>query len=87
MTQNVYAIHDANDGQLYMFAALETVLAKDAVLAFMEENSSALFGGEFSNSMETKELAMRQVSETDSIESLTVVLSEWDFSFKMIQVK
>ena len=82
MAQNVYAIFDRNDGRLFQFAALETVLAKDAVLAFMEENASALFGTDIA----TKELAMRQVSETDSIESLTSVLKDWEMEFNIIQI-
>lgn len=83
MTQNVYAIFDRNEGELYQFAALETVLAKDAVLAFMEEKSEALFGSD----METKEMAMRQVSETDSVESLISVLQDWELDFNVIQIK
>ena len=82
MVQNVYAVYDLNDSKLYQFAALETVLAKDAVLAFMEENASALFG----TGIATKELAMRQVSETDSIESLTSVLKDWELDFNLIQI-
>lgn len=82
MAHNVYAVFDRNDGRLYQFAALETVLAKDAVLAFMEENASALFGTDIA----TKELAMSQVSETDSIESLTSVLIDWEMEFNLIQV-
>lgn len=82
MAHNVYAVFDRNDGRLYQFAALETVLAKDAVLAFMEENASALFGTDIA----TKELAMRQVSETDSIESLTSVLIDWEMDFNLIQI-
>ena len=82
MALNVYAVFDRNDGRLYQFAALETVLAKDAVLAFMEENASALFGTDIA----TKELAMRQVSETDSIESLTSVLIDWEMDFNLIQI-
>ena len=82
MVQNVYAVYDLNDTKLYQFAALETVLAKDAVLAFMEENASALFGTDIA----TKELAMRQVSETDSIESLTSVLIDWEMDFNLIQI-
>lgn len=82
MAHNVYAVFDRNDGRLYQFAALETVLAKDAVLAFMEENTSALFGTDIA----TKELAMRQVSETGSIESLTSVLIDWEMDFNLIQI-
>ena len=82
MAHNVYAVFDRNDGRLYQFAALETVLAKDAVLAFMEENASALFGTDIA----TKELAMRQVSETYSIESLTSVLIDWEMDFNLIQI-
>lgn len=82
MAHNVYAVFDRNDGRLYQFAALETVLAKDAVLAFMEENASALFGTDIA----TKELAMRQVSETDSIESLTSILIDWEMDFNLIQI-
>ena len=82
MVQNVYAVYDLNDSKLYQFAALETVLAKDAVLAFLEENASALFGTDIA----TKELAMRQVSETDSIESLTSVLKDWELDFNLIQI-
>ena len=82
MAHNVYAVFDRNDGRLYQFAALETVLAKDAVLAFLEENASALFGTDIA----TKELAMRQVSETDSIESLTSVLKDWEMEFNIIQI-
>lgn len=82
MAHNVYAVFDRNDGRLYQFAALETVLAKDAVLAFLEENASALFGTDIA----TKELAMRQVSETDSIESLTSVLKDWELDFNLIQI-
>jgi hypothetical protein len=82
MAHNVYAVFDRNDGKVYQFAALETVLAKDAVLAFMEENASALFGTD----TDTKELAMRQVSETDSIESLTSVLIDWEMDFNLIQI-
>lgn len=84
MVHNVFAVYDNNDGKLYQFAAPETVLAKDAVLAFMEENSSALFGCGVASS---KESCMTQVSKTDSIESLTAALSAWEFAFNIIQIK
>lgn len=84
MAHNVFAIYDNNDGKLYQFAALETTLAKDAVLAFMEENSSALFGG--GSSQNTKESCMTQISKTDSIESLIEALNAWDFNFNLIQI-
>ena len=86
MAQNVYAIFDRNDGRLFQFAALETVLAKDAVLAFMEENASALFGSGVAQ-VEAKEMAMRQVSDSDSIETLTSVLQDWEMDFNMIQIQ
>lgn len=85
MAQNVYAIFDRNDGRLFQFAALETVLAKDAVLAFMEENALSLFGSGASQ-VEAKEMAMRQVSDSDSIETLTSVLQDWGMDFNMIQI-
>lgn len=86
MAQNVYAVFDRNDGRLFQFAALETVLAKDAVLAFMEENASALFGSGAAQ-VEAKEMAMRQVSETESIETLVSVLQDWELDFNMIQIQ
>lgn len=86
MAQNVYAIFDRNDGRLFQFAALETVLAKDAVLAFMEENASALFGSGVAQ-VEVKEMAMRQVSDSDSIETLVSVLQDWEMDFNMIQIQ
>lgn len=86
MAQNVYAIFDRNDGRLFQFAALETVLAKDAVLAFMEENASALFGSGVAQ-VEAKEMAMRQVSACDSIGTLVSVLQDWEMDFNMIQIK
>lgn len=86
MAQNVYAIFDRNDGRLFQFAALETVLAKDAVLAFMEENASALFGSGVAQ-VEAKEMAMRQVSDSDSIETLMSVLQDWELDFNMIQIQ
>ena len=86
MAHNVYAVLDRNDGHLYQFAALETVLAKDAVLAFMEENASALFGSGVAQ-VEAKEMAMRQVSDSDSIETLMSVLQDWELDFNMIQIQ
>ena len=86
MAQNVYAIFDRNDGRLFQFAALETVLAKDAVLAFMEENASALFGSGVAQ-VEAKEMAMRQVSASDSIGTLVSVLQDWEMDFNMIQIQ
>ena len=86
MVQNVYAVYDLNDSKLYQFAALETVLAKDAVLAFMEENASALFGSGVAQ-VEAKEMAMRQVSDSDSIETLVSVLQDWEMDFNMIQIQ
>lgn len=86
MAQNVYAIFDRNDGRLFQFAALETVLAKDAVLAFLEENASALFGSDVAQ-VEAKEMAMRQVSDSDSIETLMSVLQDWELDFNMIQIQ
>lgn len=86
MAQNVYAIFDRNDGRLFQFAALETVLAKDAVLAFMEENASALFGSGVAQ-VEAKEMAMRQVSDSDSIGTLVSVLQDWSMDFYMIQIQ
>ena len=86
MAQNVYAIFDRNDGRLFQFAALETVLAKDAVLAFMEENASALFGSGVAQ-VEAKEMAMRQVSDSDSIGTLVSVLQDWEMDFNMIQIQ
>lgn len=85
MAHNVYAVFDGNEGRLYQFAALETMLAKDAVLVFMEENASALFGSGAAQ-VEAKEMAMRQVSDTDSIESLTSVLKDWEMEFNIIQI-
>lgn len=85
MVQNVYAVYDRNDSKLYQFAALGTVLAKDAVLAFMEENASALFGSGAAQ-VEAKEMAMRQVSDSDSIETLTSVLEDWELDFNLIQI-
>lgn len=85
MVQNVYAVYDRNDSKLYQFAALGTVLAKDAVLAFMEENASALFGSG-ATQVEAKEMAMRQVSDSDSIETLTSVLEDWELDFNLIQI-
>ena len=86
MVQNVYAVYDLNDSKLYQFAALETVLAKDAVLAFMEENASALFGSGVAQ-VEAKEMAMRQVSDSDSIGTLVSVLQDWEMDFNMIQIQ
>lgn len=86
MAYNVYAVFDRNDGCLFQFAALETVLAKDAVLAFMEENASALFGSGVAQ-VEAKEMAMRQVSDSDSIETLVSVLQDWEMDFNMIQIQ
>ena len=86
MVQNVYAVYDLNDSKLYQFAALETVLAKDAVLAIMEENASALFGSGVAQ-VEAKEMAMRQVSDSDSIETLVSVLQDWEMDFNMIQIQ
>lgn len=82
MKQNVYAVYDNNDGHLYQFAALETTLAKDAVLAFMEENASALFG----SVVGSKEIVMTGVSQTNSIEELSAYLTAEDFVFSMIQI-
>lgn len=83
MTQNVYAVYDGNDGSLYQFAALETVLAKDAVLAFMEENAQALFGCVEGS----KEIVMTAISKTESLEDLTAALLAEDFVFNLIQIK
>lgn len=85
MKQNVYAIHDVSAFALYQFAALETVLAKDAVLAFIEEQHEALFGvGAYG--IEDKETLQVAVSKTNSVEELTAVLNEWDFAFNVIQI-
>ena len=85
MAHNVYAVYDRNDSKLYQFAALETVPVKDAVLVFMEENASALFGSGAAQ-VEAKEMAMSQVSDSDSIKTLTSVLEDWEMDFNLIQI-
>lgn len=85
MKQNVYAVYDVAETKLYQFAALETVLAKDAVLAFAQENGATLFGLEFESSDVFRDF-MTAISATSSIEELTVVLNDWDFFFNIIQI-
>lgn len=79
---NVYAVFDCEDSKLYQFGAPETVLAKDAVLAFIEENGPALFGCEAD-----KELLQSEVSKTGSIEELSNLLHAYDFVLSVIQIK
>lgn len=78
---NVYAIHDAQEGKLYQFASVETILAKDAVNAFIEEQAKDLgFTDEMSKTAQTN------ISATSSIEELTAALFVYDLQLSMIQV-
>lgn len=82
MAQNVYALFDRQEMKQNMFSAPETVLAKDAVMAFFEKNMTSLFGGE----SEYFKTMQSLISQSDSIESLSAVLVGHDFDFAMLQV-
>ena len=85
MAHNVYAVYDLEEMKLFQFATLDDVLAKDAVLAFIEENALALFG---SGGLEVKQDCQTDISATDSVESLIEVLfSRWAMVLNLIQVK
>ena len=78
---NVYAIFDGFEDKLYQFASPETVLAKDAVNAFIEEQAKVLtLTDEMSKTVQTN------ISATSSIEELTAALFVYDLQFSMIQV-
>lgn len=81
----VYAVHDSNDGRLYQFASPDTTLAKDAVLAFVEENRSTLFGLD-SHSQSLCDNFMAQISSTSSVEELISVVNSLDMAINLIKI-
>lgn len=83
--QNVYAIYDLQENDLQQFAAPETVLAKDAVLAYVQERAHALFGTEGADGEEFKSF-MTYVSQTGSVEELQNILSTYEFKLSILQI-
>lgn len=82
--QNVYAVLDATEMKLYQFATPETVLAKDAVNAFIQELAVALFGSAYAEE-DSKDL-MSDISKTNSIEELQAVMLQNDMHLNLLQV-
>lgn len=81
----VYAVYDRVDMKIYQFAAADTVLVKDAVLAFAQENTSALFGIDSGEGEEFKNF-MTAVSSATSIEEVSAVLRAVDMDFNLIKI-
>lgn len=81
----VYAVYDKVEGKMYQFAAEDLTLAKDAVMAFVQENALALFGDDSVEDDEFKGL-QTSLSNSNSIEEVTVLLFASDLVFNLIKI-
>lgn len=86
----VYSIFDMQELEHHMFATDSEVLAKDAVMAFLEKIKGNVFASSDPQSQalndETFKNLQTLISATTSIEGLSEALVEYDFQLAMLQV-
>jgi len=84
MKQIVYALFDNEMGEMHMFSTNETVLAKDAVMAFIEEHVTKDWNDP--ELVEHKKDIQTAVSATKSPVELVQVLVSFGFILNMLVV-
>lgn len=88
--KTVYSIFDMQELEHHMFATDSEVLAKDAVMAFLEKIKGNVFASSDPQSQalndETFKNIQTLISATTSIEELSEALVEYDFQLAMLQV-
>ena len=88
--KTVYSIFDMQELEHHMFATDSEVLAKDAVMAFLEKIKGNVFASSDPQSQalndETFKNIQTLISATTSIEELSEALVEYDFRLAMLQV-
>ena len=88
--KTVYSIFDVQESEHHMFATDSEVLAKDAVIAFLEKIKDKVFYLSDPQSQALNEETFKNIqtliSATTSIEELSEVLVEYDFRLAMLQV-
>ena len=86
----VYSIFDMQELEHHMFATDSEVLAKDAVMAFLEKIKGNVFASSDPQSQalndETFKNIQTLISATTSIEELSEVLVGYDLQLAMLQV-
>lgn len=86
----VYSIFDMQELEHHMFATDSEVLAKDAVMAFLEKIKGNVFASSDPQSQalndETFKNLQTLISATTSIEELSEALVGYDFQLAMLQV-
>ena len=88
--KTVYSIFDMQELEHHMFATDSEILAKDAVMAFLEKIKGKVFASSDPQSQafndETFKNIQTLISATTSIEELSEVLVGYDFRLAMLQV-
>ncbi len=88
--QTVYSIFDMQESGHHMFATDSEVLAKDAVMAFLEKIKDKVFYLSDTQSQAHNDEIFKNlqtlVSATTSIEELSEVLVGYDIQLAMLQV-
>ena len=88
--KTVYSIFDVQESEHHMFATDSEVLAKDAVMAFLEKIKDKVFYSSDPQSQalndETFKNLQTLISATTSIEELSEALVGYDFRLAMLQV-
>ncbi len=88
--KTVYSIFDMQELEHHMFATDSEVLAKDAVMAFLEKIKGNVFASSDPQSQalndETFKSLQTLISATSSFEELSEALVEYDFRLAMLQV-
>lgn len=88
--KTVYSIFDTQELEHHMFATDSEVLAKDAVMAFLEKIKGNVFASSDPQSQaindETFKNLQTLISATTSIEELSEALVGYDFQLAMLQV-
>lgn len=87
--KTVYSIFDMQELEHHMFATDSEVLAKDAVMAFLEKIKGNVFASSDPQSQalndETFKNIQTLISATTSIEELSEVLVGYDFQLATLQ--
>lgn len=81
MAMNVVSLFDVHEQRQHMFAVDESILIKDAVMAFLEKTSEH-FGLDKADIQNLQ----TQISASTSMEDLSSILVGFDFLFAMLQV-
>ncbi|QEG07846.1 hypothetical protein Mangalitsa_044 [Escherichia phage Mangalitsa] len=88
--KTVYSIFDMQELEHHMFATDSEVLAKDAVMAFLEKIKGNVFASSDPQSQalndETFKSLQSLISATTSIEELSEALVGYDFRLATLQV-